>query len=1365
MATGEELARAIQTLAKGTQVTYDRTVEMIVSKIEDIDSGKYRVSTEGNSNIPAICIESLKGKLAIGDRVLVKVPNGDFSSISDTTTNLIECKLKSSSEGQDLLEEIRNQYYDSGAKTSDIYLHSTGEYALIAADSEENRLYKWDDTVQNYVEVSRDSRVFFTAGENVKADKIFSMYAKQYKYIRFSAKFKTGFKNTHTKGVYGIRAIFKDENGELKEYLLDFDAFVGTPYDYSFFNTQEAIFDLSADSIRGLVSLEFFEKEFDADSDPNIIPNIFVKDVNIAFVDKPDITPDSYYLYIQTPNGTIFDEGRVEEITLQGKLIYNASILLDPNDSSTLDKCRCYWYEEDPSITVESADYDKLAGYGWKIINLDENVSEITIAIDQVPTQRKYKLIVIYNDSITSMAEVTIARYSSLYDLSLEAINQEDELRLTIFNNGEESDLTGYWYVELPGGSYSQIGEDRQHYISLHEYMKYGYATFYCKIYDQNDNELGIFSYFFDPTNFSGEDDNNIFVSFVGTDVYHYDANGQITIDESGRERWLRVDINTGDGSVIPPNAIQWYYEDETTPIGLETIKTSDSSTMFQSFRIDSNHNILYYTIKRTYRENAVKNTIRLEVTFGEKIYTFNKVITFLKDGDQGTNGTGYAFRITPFLIKNGSYDKDAIGTSAIKIQNNQQDPIYLYPKVYHENTQLNSGYTCEWSCSPNLSYSSAGILGISNSIFVEINGSLPNLTTLTQDSPNLEYWVKAIITIAASGDKLTAYYPIDVITTNLDMEKLDTSTLLDYVKYTAAGFNPEYLNNELDLSYDGTSLPLYSWNTLETNKINILTTKLLATSSPDEEGVIHRIIPTKEYNYYQVNKDDPSQVITGSHTGLILLKLLNNTYLLHNVFMYLDAYGNEAINGWDGTSIDIDENGQYIFAPMIGAGKKNNENKFTGVVMGTHKGGHSDIDNKVGLYGYQDGEVSFALTEEGKAFFGKANSGGRINLDGNSGIIYGGNVNVNGDYVTPDKTGMYIRLADKSPSDFSSTKAIGIGQNKHWDKEQKQWVWDPGEAFYVTYDGLMYANGATVSGDVHANSFYLGDYQVLFIRDDVTNLKIDAANIMGSIVADTVYAEAGDVVDLTVDKLKTSRRVAAYMKSKAGYTIELNDNYIYIHEEQIEFISGTCLAPAEEQAKNPSNQLLFWEADPWGEGTYIDATTGYPHRSDHTQIFTTTKSTEWPVKVYQYTEKRKSQFRFIEFENEENIDYEPQLIMGAGYGSEYPPQAGQGFIYKAADGFNVYYKNALAEIRGMIMQDDYTDLYGLRKTKKLDFSTWGDYSSTDHKGTFKERVENSYGKPELWTTYTVEFDSSNRPIKIWDEDDDPNDPLVIQWE
>lgn len=136
-----------------------------------------------------------------------------------------------------------------------------------------------------------------------------------------------------------------------------------------------------------------------------------------------------------------------------------------------------------------------------------------------------------------------------------------------------------------------------------------------------------------------------------------------------------------------------------------------------------------------------------------------------------------------------------------------------------------------------------------------------------------------------------------------------------------------------------------------------------------------------------------------------------------------VNTYDNVDINSWDGQSIDINEDNGTIFAPTIGAGYKlPTSNKFTGVLMGVNLGfrkdgtygkkvvnqeefsginqlaqvGQSNDEQNVypymtGLFGYQDGYSSFGLLENGTAFFGRADRGGRIIIDGYNATIYGG--------------------------------------------------------------------------------------------------------------------------------------------------------------------------------------------------------------------------------------------------------------------------------------------------------------------------------------------------------------------------------------
>ena len=113
--------------------------------------------------------------------------------------------------------------------------------------------------------------------------------------------------------------------------------------------------------------------------------------------------------------------------------------------------------------------------------------------------------------------------------------------------------------------------------------------------------------------------------------------------------------------------------------------------------------------------------------------------------------------------------------------------------------------------------------------------------------------------------------------------------------------------------------------------------------------------------------------------------------------------YGSPLLNNWDG-SLKVDEDNNYILSAMIGAGKKNSDNTFSGVLMGTvgeklDDGAMSKLP--IGLYGYNHGELAFGLKEDGTAFFGKSGSG-QILFDGNGGRI-----------SSPDEQGLTIDLDD----------------------------------------------------------------------------------------------------------------------------------------------------------------------------------------------------------------------------------------------------------------------------------------------------------------------------------------------------------------
>lgn len=984
MSLEQDLSKAIQSLARGTQVTYDRTLEMVVSGIDDVDTGSYRVSMEGNVNIPAVAIEGLRGNLSIGDKVLVKVPNGDLSSISDSTTNLIEYKIRSSTDTT-LLDELMNSYQESGVKLSDIYEFSRSDPGLIAGKHETHSI---------------------SVNESAAANNLFQAYAGNYDYLRVSARFKTALNDTHTKGIYGLKAIFKDRNGNDREYTLGFDAFVGTPYNYMFFNTQDAVFDVSADDLAYLDCFEFFEQGFEFDHIQgqinNTIPNIFIDSIEVAFVDKLNLEPNSYYLYIQTPNGTILKDS-ISEVELIGHLIYNTNELL------SLDNCKCYWYKEDLSVIPASEDYDKRAGFGWKQIST-ENTDRIKVSAEDVATTSGYKLVVIYNDKVTSSATTMIARYESLYSFEIHASVDSSGTKLQLVNNKGNETLLGNWYVTLPTGSYSQlVGGEKVNEVSVNQYLIYSFATFSCEVLNPSDDTRVIGTATFTLSNDTSRDD--ILVTFIGQDLYHYDANGKITVDEADEQRILQASVQVTEGKSIKSK--KWLWSDGTE---ITSEPYNPNYSMMENIRVDSEGNI-YYNIKKTYRANFINNSLRVNiVTYQGDEYTYVKDFTFLKDGDQGTNGSPYSVVIRP-------YDKDnkvpLSGFQALQYNGTWGDALYLAPYVYREDELVAAAdYQCVWSVPNSLLNLTTGVEAPTFPHVCSIQGA--NSPSIVSNTAQLEYWVKATITVG--GETIYTQYPVNVVLGELEHE-LDISSVMNYIKYSASGRNPEYQNTEINITY----------NHAAASNIEVLTNNLLSLSSDKK-----RLYPVSEFNYFQTNSTD-------SHIGIVAITpdAASTTRVIHPIVMYLNTYGNESLNSWDGTRLEIDaSNEQYILAPQIGAGKKGADNTFSGVVMGTQNSGN--MLGKTGLYGYKDGVASFGLLDDGTAFFGQANSGGRITIDGDNGTISGGNGGTS-------TNGMTITLANTGVS--GTTKAINVGNGK----------------FYVNYNGSLHCSGATVSGDITA--------------------------------------------------------------------------------------------------------------------------------------------------------------------------------------------------------------------------------------------------------------------------------------------------------
>lgn len=249
--------------------------------------------------------------------------------------------------------------------------------------------------------------------------------------------------------------------------------------------------------------------------------------------------------------------------------------------------------------------------------------------------------------------------------------------------------------------------------------------------------------------------------------------------------------------------------------------------------------------------------------------------------------------------------------------------------------------------------------------------------------------------------------------------------------------------------------------------------------------------------------------------------------------------------------------------------------------------------------------------------------------------------------------------------------------------------------------------------------------------------IKLDGnVDVSGQLSADALYSALGEIADLSVNRLSTSRRVVKYL---AGDTSD--DNFIRVAEQSLEFVAGIAKSTTE-QAKNPNGELIYWEADPAGASIGAD---GYPYANGE-RIFTTTKQTSWPVMVYQYEEQVK---RAISFQSDGQYYY-PVDVFGAGDNNGKQ----RGYLVKRQNSLELTYETSTGKQLGLAARDDgYLDLMGVRRTVGLNFAGWDS-------GSFQERIE---GVDEA-LVYGVEFsavDGVRVPVKITYPD---GTAMVIQW-
>lgn len=462
-----------------------------------------------------------------------------------------------------------------------------------------------------------------------------------------------------------------------------------------------------------------------------------------------------------------------------------------------------------------------------------------------------------------------------------------------------------------------------------------------------------------------------------------------------------KIDLSQSQSAVI-----RWYIPIEDTLLILpedidEEKKSIDETNTYYII----NDSTLSFEIVDTYDMNKRNNNILLEViynTFNEKISTN---FSFFKEGFMGTNGSDYFCRIVPNHItnnyptlycynnENNEFKVESNFTGGEENINNGEIPWFSV-ELWDGGEQLDlSMANIEWKILTNGKETPLEILDKSNqNIFIQLNENIFKEILNENISPCLT--IQASVSYA--GKKYFATQPLAISYsqgTELKYKlNIKAKTGFNEAIYSNDGVNPQFNSAT---PFEAEVLLVDSINiTDDNNTVTITDLNITAIETENDEYQTplafdwavfkDSMLKTKKALNaldYQI-KCQPPDIYDGLNVSNgIVLKIgkrnisgeLETEYqrLYFPIHLYLNRYGHSHLNEWDGNSIQISEEEGYILSPQIGAGKKNDDNTFTGMLMGEVKGG---LKNKTGLLGYGHGiQTMFLDAETGSAYFGKS--------------------------------------------------------------------------------------------------------------------------------------------------------------------------------------------------------------------------------------------------------------------------------------------------------------------------------------------------------------------------------------------------------
>lgn len=950
---------------------------------------------------------------SVGDIVYILIPDGDFSK-----DKIIVGSAGATEEMSTIVGE-REKYLKVSENLFSEYVN--------------------DVSLCSYIDTGKDHpNLTITIPRGSEIHKLLNAYLEKYNTICLSTRVQTLLDADQQKsfGKFGMTlkipmvATSAESGGQfaLTETLtLDNFNMLGNPYALTeptlqevvkTLNTDQLSIDESKDIILNYYCGEPFLQAADMPDD------IFFTEIGLYVTESvPVPNAQGYTLTLSASEGLMFRPNGSKTKTLTPTVTLNGQQVPQTNLK------RIYWFIEDVGITPDALGYYSYAGAGWRIVNeLDgdkEPISSTTFSIEatQAPFL-KYKCIVIYSDVVLT-EEIEITNFNSSISLDIKTstgstayIKGAGQVAIIAEVKGFEGTAAFNWARYSKTGAlvdiYTRQKEDNEEktYLEIYTFNKLEIDELNKIKCTVSDSETGMILGTASITVTVGDASSYRLVVNNGEKVYKYDANGNSPASLSYQgPATARLDA-------IEPLSYQLFKDDgielteaeyafckytwkipKQSLIKLDNKITYTEDDNYYLVSGEGNQNQIAYSILNRYSHLKSDNTILLEVDFKGNI-TYSQVnLYFLKDGENGTNGTSYSAIVTYDGL--GYEQKDEYNQyhrlrlfyhaseklwyysyyetdGSLKIERITSSSPALSVKVFRDGEEVSSYETTYSWFDKKFTIGDTPVLSINNGIINAI------ANTSDKIDKTQVYIVQADVKITEAGTDnsfgeqkiISVYYPIEIIYLNGNVNLNDYAATapaivggFSEVMYNVDSTNPSYdSSSPFYCTYSGDSL---TWE---------YTATLKSIANKDEEAHYKSLRPIETFTQITDTRSYV-KVTCGGHE------------IIRPIVFYINQYSFTNLNAWNGSKIGVGENEEYLLAPQIGAGIKNQNNQFTGMVMGTRYQGVTNTTD-IGLFGYHNGISSFFLdAKTGKAIFGSSIDDGQIVIDPSSGEskIYGG--------------------------------------------------------------------------------------------------------------------------------------------------------------------------------------------------------------------------------------------------------------------------------------------------------------------------------------------------------------------------------------